>query len=60
MRVAIQNRLRCSSFGESRGLFDRLHGNNRAVFRPNRAFDYHNAVFDLSAIGHDNGNYSIL
>jgi hypothetical protein len=37
-----------------------LNCNKRAVFGPNRAFDYYDAVFDLSAIGHDNGNYSML
>jgi hypothetical protein len=30
-----------------------LNRNNCAVFGPNRAFDYHDAVFDLSAICHD-------
>jgi hypothetical protein len=60
MRVATQNRLGCSRLGEGPGLFDWLNCNNRAVFGPYWAFDYHYAVFDLSAIGHDNGNYSML
>lgn len=53
MGVATQNCLCRSRLGQRRGLFDRLNCNNRAVFGSNRAFDYHDAIFDLSAIGHD-------
>jgi len=54
MRVTTKNGLRCSRREERPGLIDRLHCNNRTVVGPNRAFDYHDAIFALSAIGHDN------
>ncbi len=60
MGFATQNCLRCSALGEWRGWLDRLYGNNSPVFRPNGAFDHHNAVFYLSAIGHNDLNYSML
>jgi hypothetical protein len=53
MRVTTQNRLRRSWLGERRGLFDGLNCDKRTVFGPKRSFDFHNAIFDLSAIGHD-------
>lgn len=53
MGVATQNCLRSSRLGKRRGLFDWLNGNERAVFGPNRAFDYHDTIFDVSTIGHD-------